>query len=339
MNLTRVTDKHATDNAINKIEGIFRKQGIWIDKHAGHPGGRTTKPGLWGIEDAGLWFVRESESNRHWCAFGTLPTPKSGNASITVEINPPKQGINRRVAGVLAVDDAKKIYLCHTGKVGGSKKGIGKLSFLEWNGEERVAIVDPDGGSTDAFLVAEVGNHRMVYQIAEYVWAVAAFKEGKPPRIKYLTATPFGGSDKEHEGKKYIPARAAKTAACDHAIVRNRLADLIREAGRDARRDRHRDLIVGKSSAPDFEFEIKANGDLYSIYTAVGQLMIHNVAHPAKRRVVVLPSPISAKIHRALASIKIDVATYRWTKTKICFSGMEELIRGIGNRAPIKGLR
>lgn len=334
MSLIRVTDKRETERAVAKIRAAFREHGELVRKTLGFPGG-AVRQALWKVEDAGIWFSYDTEPNRHWCTFGTLPMGTSSKIPITVEINPPKKGLNRRIAGVLAIDGAKRLQLCHTGRVGGGRKGIGKAEFVKWNSSERVAITDPDGRTTQAYRVAEIGHLRMIHQIAEFVRSVADFKEDKPPLIKYYEKAPFGGADEEREGTRHVPARGATTARSDHAIVRNRLAELIEATGRSTARDQQRDLIVGKPAKPQFQFEIKTGHELQSLYTAVGQLLMHNVVNPAGTRVVVLPDGLHSERRNALGALKIKLVTYRWTTTSLVFTGLDQLFPGIRKAAPL----
>jgi hypothetical protein len=275
------------------------------------------------------------EKKKYWCAFGTLPLPDAGSVSITVEINPPFTGMDRQLAGLFAADGVGVQFLCHTGRIGGGKKGVGKLKFLDWFDQELVPVIDPDGRSTLAFPVAEIGSARMVEHIAEYVGAVAYFKAGNPGRRPAETNPPFGGAGEEFEGSKGVSARPGYVAYCDHGIIRNRLDDLIAATGRTVSRDQQRDLLVGDSDPLEVEFEIKTSADLQSVYTAVGQLLLHNAVRPVKRRVAVLPDHVAPQMGKAVASLDIHIVTYRWTETQIHFSGLDKIIPGAGSAAPI----
>lgn len=336
MTLSRITGKRATAVAIGHLRKTFRERGKRVQRGIGHHGGQAPSAYLDVVNVAGVWLAYVALKGRHWCAFGTLPLPKTGNAPITVEINPPKEGINRRVAGLLATDDAGRVYLCHTGGIGGSKKGVGKAAFLEWTDRHRVPIADSDGGSTLAFPIAEVGSKRAVEHVSRFVYEVADFKSGrKPPRQAVTRKGFFGGSDKEFEGRKRISANSGYTAYCDHGIIRNGLAELIRLTGRDVTRDRERDLLVGRISRPDAEFEIKTSADPQSIYTALGQLLLHSAMKPVKRKVMVLPAEVEKKWANAIGSVGIELVTYRWTDTRIRFIGLNRIIPDAGNSAPI----
>jgi hypothetical protein len=116
-------------------------------------------------------------ANRYWFCFGVTDPSATGGADITCEINVPYQGINRRVAGALVQDGLGQIYLTHSGKVGGGRKGIGKAPFLAfYQGARPRPVLWPDGQETEALLVAEVGSSGMAADIGRFVHQVAAFK-------------------------------------------------------------------------------------------------------------------------------------------------------------------
>ena len=337
MALTYITTKRATSSAIKTIQREFHNRGKQIKHTIGYQGGQTQSRNLYAVENAQIWFSYYLLENRHWCAFGTLPLPNSGNAPIVVEINPSIEGINRRISGLFATDNAGTVTLCHTGRIGGGKKGVGKIAFLEWYDRRRVSVVAADGRITQAFPIAEVSSRspRCIEQIADFVWAVADFKAGRIYQNKLQGNKIFQGATDEFEGSKDVAARSAYTASCDHGIVRNRLADIITETGWQVSRDQKRDLLVGKHGKPKVELEIKTSADTQSIYTAVGQLLVHRTVVPVKQSVVVLPHPVGPKMAKAIKTLNIDLVTYRWTKTRIHFIGLNHIIPGSHNSAPI----
>lgn len=145
----------------------------------------------------------------------------------------------------------------------------------------------------------------------------------------------FGGADDEFEGTKTVAASGPYTASCDHGIIRNRLTILLRDAGLKVGRDQARDLFVGSRSKPEAEFEIKTGCDPQSVYTSVGQLLMHSVATPAKSKIAVLPSPVPLKARKALKSLGLHLIQYRWTKTSIHFDGLADLYPDANTSAPI----
>jgi len=85
-----------------------------------------------------MWFCLgeelegDSGKKRYWNVFGLNEPKEKSNNSIIVEINPPLEGIYRRVAGVFAKDNKNRIFLLHRGRIGGGRKGIGQKSFYKY---------------------------------------------------------------------------------------------------------------------------------------------------------------------------------------------------------------
>ena len=101
----------------------------------GHPGGNFENEVYY---DDKLWFstqiLKEDEVQvpRYWNGFGTGKR-EGGHQTITIEINPPIDGLTKRVSGLFAKDRTSNSYfLLHRGRPGGGRKGIGKKAFEEW---------------------------------------------------------------------------------------------------------------------------------------------------------------------------------------------------------------
>ncbi len=340
MSLSRVTKPDVIHSAARQIECSFKNSAETSVQWVGFPSGRIREKVHW-RDDVGIWLCRHDkwdgkELRRYWLAYGVQRPGSASSLSITVEINFPRQGIDRRVAGLLAADAAGKLVICHTGRLGGGKEGVGKDAFAKWYDRSPVDVIDGDGRVTKAFTVAEVHSDRIVAQIAEYVHDCAAFKAGALSlRDDASTTSTFDGSEDEYEGTKTMPPRPGHDVSCDHGIVRNRLRDLMAQAGYEVGRDVRRDLIIGEMRAPNVEFEIKTGSDWQSLYTAVGQLVFHSVATPADRCVVVLPHPVDGAVATGLHSLGINLVTYRWTEAEIVFDRLSEMFPGVANSAPI----
>ncbi len=81
-----------------------------------------------------VWFMSKKHDNRSmfWNAFGLDPDKNKQN-NIVVEINIPTDGVALKVAsGMFAVDEMGSIFLLHSGRIGGGRKGINKTNFLNW---------------------------------------------------------------------------------------------------------------------------------------------------------------------------------------------------------------
>ena len=101
---------------LSKLNNRSDKQGI-ID--VGYQGESQQLNAHWSRQ-LNIWWITEDSGNRFWNAFGT-GEPKWNSLSshsITCEINPPYEGIDRRIAGIFAKDPDGKLPLLHRGKLG-----------------------------------------------------------------------------------------------------------------------------------------------------------------------------------------------------------------------------
>ena len=130
-----------------------------------------------------IWFAHQSLENakipRNWNALGAgLPALRRSN-SITAEVNVALHGVDKRVAGLFALDEETgNTTLLHRGKIGGGKKGVGQTSFMEWYPGKTVNFSDPSRGDEEgtAILVADLGSSEFLSDIESFVDAVHRFK-------------------------------------------------------------------------------------------------------------------------------------------------------------------
>ncbi|MDE0127950.1 MAG: HNH endonuclease signature motif containing protein [Gammaproteobacteria bacterium] len=162
------------------------------DVLVGYQGGHVKIPKV--LANNRIWFanqVLQDESvPRYWNAFGVSPLVLRYSNHITVEVNPAMRGVNRRVAGLFAVDDeTNQTVLLHRGRIGGGKKGIGKKEFVDWYRGTKVEFFDPsrDDGEESAIFVADLDSEDFLIDLEEFVDAVQRFKTfcktGDPSRI------------------------------------------------------------------------------------------------------------------------------------------------------------
>jgi hypothetical protein len=136
--------------------------------------------GIWGV------FVREPRDHqsreplyRFWNSFGVADPNQHSSLSITVEINPPHEGENRRTAGVFLRDESGRLYVGHTGRLGG--RGFKQAEFRKF-------------AQTQGFEWQEIGLRKFVvfgtfqdpavllHKLAGYVRSVAKFKDSVATR-------------------------------------------------------------------------------------------------------------------------------------------------------------
>lgn len=149
----------------------------------GYPGGRYDTSRLHANTD--IWCFHKVLTNvgvpRYWNAFGLSSSLQAGRSNdITVEINSPLEGVNRRVAGLFARSATGRLALLHTGRIGGGRQGVGKEQFLGTYEGNDVTIDDGRGAGDEraALLLTYLDDPNAVQYIADFVLAVAQFKSG-----------------------------------------------------------------------------------------------------------------------------------------------------------------
>jgi len=267
---------------------------------------------------------------RYWCCYGTADPEDQTMLSITVETNSPYEGVNRRIGGVFVRDDEGRVYIAHSGKVGGGRPGIGKEAFWEfYGGSDDVETVGwPDGRTSGVIVIGRIDSEHLPVHIARFVHEVARFKaaatSGKTvlrrERLRRIFAPEFEGSRRGYEPSGEIEAR------CDHGIVVNRLYETLTEAGHNAVNDR-RDLYILDGGTVTHLFEVKTDLSTTSMYQGVGQLMLHAAALDlTPRRILVVPGQPNAATRRALDHLEIAVLAFDWEEGQPAFLRLGEVL-------------
>jgi putative zinc finger/helix-turn-helix YgiT family protein len=147
-------------------------------RRIGFRGGAITGDVCW--QETGAYWVYTSDThapNRLLCLFGAQRPTAHQSLNITVEINPPKEGTDRRCQGLFARDQAGRIYLIHFGKVGGGKKGIGRDTFAAfYDDAEWATICWPDGSCKEGIVIGELDAPDFRERLSTFIHKVAAFK-------------------------------------------------------------------------------------------------------------------------------------------------------------------
>lgn len=288
-------------------------------------------------EDLGVWMAPLSQIRGYlWCPFGTLPLRPSGNLSMVVQINPIVSEPINDTGGMLAEDVAGDRWFCHTGRVGGGHSGVGKSAFLAWTEREPVPATKSSGSATEVLPIARVGDRRMLQDIADFVREVEAFKSGQKSTALPRGKGPFGGADEEPQGSTTVAARAGYRMERKHGLIRNKLADALRDAGFKPYRDSQRDIYIGDRERPDVEFEIKPSADSQSVYTAVGQLLMHSEVNPAKVKVLLIPGGLEPDRADAIRRLGIHIATFTLTKSEVTFQNLPRSMARVPTTVSLK---
>jgi hypothetical protein len=286
-------------------------------------------------EQAEFWVLFNiGDSGGYWCPFGVAVSSQNKPVSITCEINPPNEGVNRRKGGLFLRDSGSGLYLAHTGKIAGGRKGIGKAAFLEsYTGFERAEIEWPDGRTSEVIPLGRIGGRSFINGIGNYIHAVHAFKAkatGQTPaaiteKNPDLSFTPeFEGPEKKYKLTDAIVRQF------DHGTVVNTLHDEVEATGRKAYSTGKIDLFLADGDANITHIlEIKTDQCTTSIYQAVGQVMFHGaLVKNEPHRILVLPGTVSAATAARLKRLGIRVLSYWWKGAKPIFDGLKGLLNG-----------
>jgi len=122
-----------------------------------------------------FWIAIADSSNRYWNAFG-LGNPFKDGSTIIVEINPPKEGIDRRISGTFIEDNERNIYMAHRGRVGGGRKGIGKKAFMAWY-QGTTSVVKDGDKYRDMIVIGALDDKELVNKLAAFTKIVSVFKD------------------------------------------------------------------------------------------------------------------------------------------------------------------
>ena len=124
------------DRAIRRLQGALKgvpARGVRLTWRGGEL--RTTIH--WARDDS-FWWAFEPRSAqpdgtmaRHALLLGHAPNAPTKRESITCEINLPRIA-DRKVAGIIAVDEAGALYLAHSGRMGGARTGQQKPSLYRF---------------------------------------------------------------------------------------------------------------------------------------------------------------------------------------------------------------
>src|SRR5215212_12258973 len=81
------------------------------------------------VRDDAFWWAVEPRHQRDALVLGHASHPPGRRESITCEINLPRTGADRKVAGIIAADERGALYLAHSGRMGGARAGQSKSGF------------------------------------------------------------------------------------------------------------------------------------------------------------------------------------------------------------------
>jgi hypothetical protein len=124
-----------------------------------------------------MWVLFQELENRYWNCFGIARPDPEKSLQITVEVNPPLEGMDRKVGGAFARDPhTGDMYFVHRGRIGGGQNGVGAQLF--WSRFRGGAVMrEPDREETSrVVVVGKVGAPEFARDVAGFVHEVGRIK-------------------------------------------------------------------------------------------------------------------------------------------------------------------
>jgi hypothetical protein len=313
---------------IAKLQTKFQKQLAKIlteriDCWIGYLGGSFQATVLYS-KKLNVWSYGFEEKGKNVNLFGMGRPFERGMNSITAQINFPFKNINRRVAGVFAIENDKSIVVLHRGKIGGGKPGIGKnLVLNNFRGDFVTAL---DGSVETKFcLVGELDSPHLAKQIATFITEIGRIKQIEENKAKsafeeishfQYTAEHFGKSTIDNKGKRIINRI--------HGIVLGSLVKKLENLGHSVSNYGDLDLLIHNKGKITALFELKTSSATQSLYSAVGQLLIYSI--PIKNKVkliIVLPKKLKPIVEIRLEVYGIKPLYYKWKDGEPVFNKLD----------------
>jgi hypothetical protein len=269
------------------------------------------------INRRGQWLIWFGIGKPHWQA--------------SIELNIPSRRTLHTYTQILSNDNGE-LYLAHKGGLGGGKFSVGPGPFGDLiNGFDREAVSDNEK-TKEYFILGRFAEPITLLQnVSEFVHEAERIRNLRRDQRKFEAKLKFLGGDvrkgtaiggDEYIGEStgsgsYSVNREVKFQRI-HAQVQRALAKVLKQ-----RRHQVGDLRQKHGLGPDLYikdrtgrmshlFEIKVGRDSYSIFTALGQLLVYSASESRTltRILVTRGLPRSPQFKVALDSQNIEVLTY-----------------------------
>lgn len=299
--------------------------------------GGSGEASVYHYSDGDFWWSgdRLSKSHKFYNLFGIAPDYERTN-SIRVQINYQKEFYDFKEAAYWAKDNSGRVFLLHSGKMGGGIKGITIENIDKYYSRKKVVAFN-NSNQKECFIVCEINSPRAFSQVVSFIKEI--------DRIKCLLAElksaelNKGNSKDTFLMKKYTPEFWGKRnsyyrediveSISDHGSVVEALKrELETNFGFKNRctKNKYVDLGIDKNGKPIAIFEFKTSANTQSIYTAIGQLLLHsNSLKSNPMKFAVFPNQIDKEIANDLQNLGIETLRYEWKKDKVHFLNLNIL--------------
>jgi len=297
-----VGDSKRIDRAIKRLHGALKgvpARGVRLTWRGGEL--RTT---IHWVRDDAFWWAVEPRHQRDALVLGHAAHPPGRRESITCEINLPRAGADRKVAGIIAADESGAFYLAHSGR-------LSKSGFREFLADGVWRIVQwPDGEETEALIVAPLASPRLTRLLGRFVDSVRRFKEGDPPPAQ--------------PGLCVEPSvHGSAGTACDRSLVDLALHEELSKRGLFGGAA---DLFSLRGERPRPLFALIADGEPEQLALAVGSLSLAAARGGAEVRPILIAPAELAEQEGALDSLPFACVRYRWRGARAVFDGLDDAL-------------
>ena len=312
-----VGEPRRIDRAIKRLQGALKgvpARGVRLTWR----GGELRTVIHWTRDDSFWWAfeprrARDGVAARHALLLGHAPDPPAKRESITCEINLPRAGTDRKVAGIVVADANGTLYLAHSGRMGGARAGQRKAGFREFlsDGIWR-KVTWPDGEESEALVVAPLDSPRLSRLLGQFVASVRRFKAGEPASTRTgLCVEPM--------------QLESAVAACDRRLVDTALREELAKRGLFG--GLH-DLFSLRGKRPQPLFALVADGRADELALAVGSLSLASARNgPDIRPILIAPASL-ADGDAALDALPFACVRFRWRGARAVFDGLDDALEG-----------
>ena len=179
-----------------------------------------------------------STIERYWNGFGLLNSSRSSQ-DITVEINVALESHSQAVAGFFARNTTTgRIYLLHSGKIGGGFEGVGRNAFLAWSRNRLVPTHDKlDRPARLGILLSPVDDDRLIQRIERFVRQVAEFKRSVREHNIDISELSTLGEEIDRYKAEFAGKKKGKRSSIDidYLCLHGEIVDAL-QADREARK-------------------------------------------------------------------------------------------------------
>ena len=261
----------------------------------------------WARDDA-FWWAVEPRADRDTLLLGHAPDAPGKRENITCSLNLARAGASRKTAGIVAADREGRLYLAHSGRMGGGRMGQRTSDFRDFLADGVWRKIEwPDGRRTVALIVAPLDSPRLMRLLGRFVASVHRFKAGDAPARRTTHCLQPSLHD-------------SATAACDRRLVDVALHEELAKRGLFGGAP---DLFSLRGERPRPLFALVAGGRADELARAVKSLSRASARRSsAVRPILVAPERCEA----ALDSLPFACVRYTWRGARAVFDGLDDAL-------------